>query len=48
MRFPIKTGKLWLSSTNPLLRMKFPGTIGLKTGSTSQAGQCFVAIVRRI
>src|SRR5436305_336867 len=47
VRFPIKTGKLWLSSTNPLLRMKVPGTIGLKTGPTSQAGQCFVAIVRR-
>ena len=47
VRFPIKTGKLWLNSTNPLLRLRYPGTIGLKTGSTDRAGHCFVAIVRR-
>jgi D-alanyl-D-alanine carboxypeptidase (penicillin-binding protein 5/6) len=47
VRFPIKTGKLWLTSTNPLLRLRYPGTIGLKTGSTERAGHCFVAIVRR-
>jgi D-alanyl-D-alanine carboxypeptidase len=47
VRFPIKSGHLWLSSTNPLLQMGYPGTIGLKTGSTSHAGHCLVAIVKR-
>jgi D-alanyl-D-alanine carboxypeptidase len=47
IRFPIKTGHLWLNSTNPLLRMRYPGTIGLKTGSTDRAGHCLVAVVRR-
>jgi D-alanyl-D-alanine carboxypeptidase (penicillin-binding protein 5/6) len=47
VRFPIKTGRLWLNNTNPLLRMHYPGTIGLKTGSTDRAGHCFVGIVRR-
>jgi D-alanyl-D-alanine carboxypeptidase len=46
-RFPIKGGHLWLYSTNPLLRMRYPGTIGLKTGDTNEAGHCLVAIVRR-
>jgi serine-type D-Ala-D-Ala carboxypeptidase (penicillin-binding protein 5/6) len=47
IRFPIKSGHLWLNSTNPLLRLRYPGTIGLKTGSTDKAGHCLVAIVRR-
>jgi D-alanyl-D-alanine carboxypeptidase len=47
IRFPIKSGHLWLNSTNPLLRLKYPGTIGLKTGSTERAGHCLVAVVRR-
>jgi serine-type D-Ala-D-Ala carboxypeptidase (penicillin-binding protein 5/6) len=47
VRFPIKTGYLYVNSTNPLLRIRFPGTIGLKTGSTLEAGSCFVGIVRR-
>jgi D-alanyl-D-alanine carboxypeptidase len=47
IRFPIKSGHLWLNSTNPLLRMNYPGTIGLKTGSTDRAGHCLVAVVRR-
>ena len=46
-RFPIKGGKLYVNSTNPLLRTGYRGTIGLKTGSTDKAGHCFVAIVRR-
>lgn len=46
-RFPIKGGHLWLYNTNPLLRMRYPGTIGLKTGDTNEAGHCLVAIVRR-
>jgi D-alanyl-D-alanine carboxypeptidase (penicillin-binding protein 5/6) len=47
IRFPVKSGHLWLNSTNPLLRLKYPGTIGLKTGSTDKAGHCLVAVVRR-
>ena len=46
-RFPIKGGHLWLNSTNPLLSLGYPGTIGLKTGSTDKAGHCFIGIVRR-
>lgn len=45
--FPIKSDKLWLSSTNPLLRTGYPGTIGLKTGYTRKAGHCFVAVAER-
>jgi serine-type D-Ala-D-Ala carboxypeptidase (penicillin-binding protein 5/6) len=47
VRFPIKGGKLWLNNTNPLLRMGYPGTIGLKTGDTDEAGRCLIAVVRR-
>jgi D-alanyl-D-alanine carboxypeptidase (penicillin-binding protein 5/6) len=47
VRFPIKGGKLFLNNTNPLLRMGYPGTIGLKTGDTEKAGHCLIAVVRR-
>lgn len=47
LRFPIKGGRLFLTSTNPLLRAGYPGTIGLKTGFTDAAGRCFVGVVRR-
>jgi D-alanyl-D-alanine carboxypeptidase (penicillin-binding protein 5/6) len=47
LHFPIKGGFLYLNSTNPLLRDRFPGTIGLKTGSTDKAGHCFIGIARR-
>jgi D-alanyl-D-alanine carboxypeptidase len=47
VRFPIKGGKLYLNNTNPLLRMGYPGTIGLKTGDTLKAGHCLIAVVRR-
>jgi serine-type D-Ala-D-Ala carboxypeptidase (penicillin-binding protein 5/6) len=47
VRFPIKGGKLFLNNTNPLLRMSYPGTIGLKTGDTDKAGHCLIAVVRR-
>ena len=46
-RFPIKGGKLYVNSTNPLLRLRYRGTMGLKTGSTDEAGHCFVGVVRR-
>jgi D-alanyl-D-alanine carboxypeptidase len=47
VRFPIKGGKLFLNNTNPLLRMDYRGTIGLKTGDTIKAGHCLIAVVRR-
>jgi D-alanyl-D-alanine carboxypeptidase len=46
-RFPIKGGKLYVNSTNPLLHLRYKGTIGLKTGSTDKAGHCFVGVVQR-
>ena len=45
--FPIKDGKLYLTTTNPLLLSDYPGTIGLKTGFNTAAGNCFIAVVRR-
>jgi D-alanyl-D-alanine carboxypeptidase (penicillin-binding protein 5/6) len=45
--FPVKGGKLYLYNHNPLLRVRYPGTIGIKTGFTDAAGHSFVAAVRR-
>jgi D-alanyl-D-alanine carboxypeptidase len=45
--FPIKGGQLHLAPTNPLLRTGYPGTIGLKTGYTGEAGRSLVAVVHR-
>jgi D-alanyl-D-alanine carboxypeptidase len=45
--FPIKGGKLYLSSHNPLILRHYPGTIGIKTGFTDAAGECFVGAVER-
>ncbi|CAA9502357.1 MAG: D-alanyl-D-alanine carboxypeptidase [uncultured Solirubrobacteraceae bacterium] len=39
--------KLTLYTTNHLLRERYPGAIGLKTGYTRFAGYCLVAIVQR-
>jgi D-alanyl-D-alanine carboxypeptidase (penicillin-binding protein 5/6) len=39
--------KLTLRTTNHLLRDRYPGAIGLKTGYTNPAGFCLVAIVKR-
>jgi D-alanyl-D-alanine carboxypeptidase (penicillin-binding protein 5/6) len=47
LRFPIKGGKLYLYNNNPLLRMGYRGTTGVKTGYTAAAGRCLVATVRR-
>jgi serine-type D-Ala-D-Ala carboxypeptidase (penicillin-binding protein 5/6) len=48
IRFPYLKGKhLQLYSTNPLMRLGYRGTIGLKTGFTDPAGHCFVGVVRR-
>jgi serine-type D-Ala-D-Ala carboxypeptidase (penicillin-binding protein 5/6) len=46
-RFPIKGGKLYLTGHNPLQRIGYPGTLGLKTGYTDEAGRCFVGVARR-
>jgi D-alanyl-D-alanine carboxypeptidase len=45
--FPIKGGRLYLYNHNPLLRMGYPGTLGIKTGFTDRAGKCIVAAARR-
>jgi D-alanyl-D-alanine carboxypeptidase (penicillin-binding protein 5/6) len=45
--FPIKGGKLYLYNNNPLLRMGYRGTTGVKTGYTDAAGRCIVATARR-
>jgi D-alanyl-D-alanine carboxypeptidase len=45
--FPIKGHKLYLYNNNPLLRLGYRGTTGVKTGYTEAAGQCLVATARR-
>jgi D-alanyl-D-alanine carboxypeptidase len=45
--FPIKGGKLYLYNNNPLLRGRYPGADGVKTGYTFAAGECLVAAARR-
>jgi D-alanyl-D-alanine carboxypeptidase len=47
LAFPIKGGKLYLYNNNPLLRIGYRGTTGVKTGYTEAAGRCLVATVRR-
>ncbi|MDX6718676.1 MAG: hypothetical protein QOJ63_930 [Solirubrobacteraceae bacterium] len=39
--------KITLRTTNHLLRERYPGAIGLKTGFTSPAGHCLAAIIER-
>jgi D-alanyl-D-alanine carboxypeptidase len=45
--FPVKGGKLYLYSNNPMLRYGYPGTTGLKTGYTLASGRCLVATAQR-
>ena len=45
--FPIKGGRLFVNSTNPLLRTGYRGTVGLKTGYNKKAGRCLAGVVRR-
>jgi D-alanyl-D-alanine carboxypeptidase len=45
--FPIKGGKLYLYSNNPLLIVRYPGADGVKTGYTAASGPCLVATARR-
>ena len=46
-RFPVKGRRLYLYGHNPLIRVGYPGAIGLKTGYTNAAGRCFVGVARR-
>jgi D-alanyl-D-alanine carboxypeptidase len=45
--FPVKGGRLYLYGHNPLIRLGYPGAIGLKTGYTFAAGPCLVGVARR-
>ena len=45
--FPIKGGKLFLYNNNPLLIYHYPGTTGMKTGFTEEAGRCLVGTAER-
>jgi serine-type D-Ala-D-Ala carboxypeptidase (penicillin-binding protein 5/6) len=45
--FPIQGGRLDLYNNNPLLIYHYPGTTGLKTGYTIEAGKCLVATAER-
>jgi D-alanyl-D-alanine carboxypeptidase (penicillin-binding protein 5/6) len=45
--FPIKGGRIYLYNNNPLLRLGYRGTTGVKTGYTEAAGRCIVASARR-
>jgi D-alanyl-D-alanine carboxypeptidase (penicillin-binding protein 5/6) len=45
--FPVRSGRLHLYNTNPLLRARYRGITGLKTGYTYAAGRCLVATARR-
>jgi D-alanyl-D-alanine carboxypeptidase (penicillin-binding protein 5/6) len=44
---PIKGGHVYLYNNNPLLRRRYPGVTGVKTGYTNAAGLCIVATARR-
>jgi serine-type D-Ala-D-Ala carboxypeptidase (penicillin-binding protein 5/6) len=45
--FPIQGGRLYLENNNPLLIYHYPGTTGMKTGYTVEAGKCLVATAER-
>jgi serine-type D-Ala-D-Ala carboxypeptidase (penicillin-binding protein 5/6) len=45
--FPIASGRLYLYNNNPLLIYHYPGTTGMKTGETIEAGRCLVATAER-
>jgi D-alanyl-D-alanine carboxypeptidase (penicillin-binding protein 5/6) len=47
VKFPIKGGKLFLYNNNPLIRLRYRGVTGLKTGYTDRAGRSIVATARR-
>ena len=45
--FPVKGGRLYLNSHNPLVRSGYRGALGVKTGYTRRAGRCFVGAAVR-
>lgn len=45
--FPIKGGRLYLYGHNPLIRARYRGAIGVKTGFTDEAGRCFLGAAER-
>ncbi len=45
--WPGRGNKVKLFTTNHLLRERYPGAVGLKTGYTLAAGHCLVAIIER-
>jgi D-alanyl-D-alanine carboxypeptidase (penicillin-binding protein 5/6) len=47
VKFPIKGGKLFIYNNNPLIRLRYPGITGLKTGYTDRAGRSIVATAKR-
>jgi D-alanyl-D-alanine carboxypeptidase (penicillin-binding protein 5/6) len=47
IRAAVRGKRLYLATTNPLLAAGYRGTVGLKTGYTSKAGRCLIAVVRR-
>jgi serine-type D-Ala-D-Ala carboxypeptidase (penicillin-binding protein 5/6) len=47
VKFPIKGGKLFLYNNNPLIKLRYPGITGLKTGYTDRAGRSIVATAKR-
>jgi D-alanyl-D-alanine carboxypeptidase len=47
VKFPIKGGRLFLYNNNPLIRLRYPGITGLKTGYTDRAGRSIVATAKR-
>ena len=38
--------QIWVRNTNRLLR-EYPGAIGVKTGTTNEAGQCLIAVAEK-
>lgn len=47
VKYVYRSGRLDLYSHNPLLKLGYRGTTGVKTGHTDAAGRCFVGTVRR-
>jgi D-alanyl-D-alanine carboxypeptidase len=45
--FRTKGGHIFLYNNNPLVRLGYPGVLGVKTGYTRAAGRCLVAAARR-
>ena len=44
--FPVKGHRIYLYNNNTLMRRRYPGVTGVKTGFTSKAGHCLVATAR--